>query len=563
MTITSPKRLWRWPWRPPSSSAPARGSGASAVPRASSDPAAPSAAPSGAAPSGAAVSGTINVSGSSTVEPISTGVAEAFKAANPDFNYTVEGPGTGDGFKRFCAGETDISDASRKIKDEEAAALHRPPASSTSSSRSRIDGITVMTTPANTAVTCLRFAGPLRADRPRVAGLQEVDGRRQRSPRSSAPTRPSRTRDLASPAPARSRARSTLHRARRSPAIADRARHRTPTTRPDYTSSANDNVIIEGIAGTASSLGWVGFAFAEENKDKVDGDPGLQGRQRRPASRPSAETIADASYPLSRTLYIYVNKAKAAANPAVVGLRRLLPRRRHDRDGPREGPVREPPGRRAGRSRGPPGTPPSEPPSSATGRASSEARPVRLSSPLRLTRPGSPTTDGTGHAAAAPTRHLAARQPAPAAGASGIVRALFLGAALLSVVISAFIILSVLGEAISFLPQIDLSQLFSDRLVPAPRHVRHPDAAGRVVPRHRIAMLIAAPVGLRRAIYLAEYATPRVRGTVKPILEILAGIPSVVLGFFALTLINPYSSSRSSRRQARSTCSPPASPSGS
>ena len=70
------------------------------------------------APSGAAVSGSIIVSGSSTVEPISTGVAEAFKAANPDFNYTVTGPGTGDGFKRFCAGETDISDASRKIKAE-------------------------------------------------------------------------------------------------------------------------------------------------------------------------------------------------------------------------------------------------------------------------------------------------------------------------------------------------------------------------------------------------------------------------------------------------------------
>ncbi len=71
------------------------------------------------APSG--VSGDIFVSGSSTVEPITTGVAEAFAASNPDFAYTVEGPGTGDGFKKFCAGETDISDASRKIKDEEAA----------------------------------------------------------------------------------------------------------------------------------------------------------------------------------------------------------------------------------------------------------------------------------------------------------------------------------------------------------------------------------------------------------------------------------------------------------
>ena len=85
------------------------GSGASADPSASSEPAASSAAPASEAPSGAAVSGSITVSGSSTVEPISTGVAEALKAANPDFNFTIEGPGTGDGFKRFCAGETDIS----------------------------------------------------------------------------------------------------------------------------------------------------------------------------------------------------------------------------------------------------------------------------------------------------------------------------------------------------------------------------------------------------------------------------------------------------------------------
>ena len=65
--------------------------------------------------------GTIFVTGSSTVEPISNGVAEAFKAANAGFNYTVEGPGTGDGFAKFCAGEADISDASRAIREDEIA----------------------------------------------------------------------------------------------------------------------------------------------------------------------------------------------------------------------------------------------------------------------------------------------------------------------------------------------------------------------------------------------------------------------------------------------------------
>jgi ABC-type phosphate transport system substrate-binding protein len=65
--------------------------------------------------------GTIFVTGSSTVEPVSNGVAEAFKAENPGFNYTVEGPGTGDGFAKFCAGEADITDASRAIEEDEVA----------------------------------------------------------------------------------------------------------------------------------------------------------------------------------------------------------------------------------------------------------------------------------------------------------------------------------------------------------------------------------------------------------------------------------------------------------
>ncbi|HET9085403.1 MAG TPA: substrate-binding domain-containing protein, partial [Candidatus Limnocylindrales bacterium] len=136
------------------------GGAATSAPSASAESQAPAASESASAgasaSSGPAVSGSINVSGSSTVEPISTGVAEALAASNPDFSFTVKGPGTGDGFKVFCKGETDISDASRKIKDEEAAAcksagidyVELPIA---------YDGMTVMTNPANTAVTCLSF----------------------------------------------------------------------------------------------------------------------------------------------------------------------------------------------------------------------------------------------------------------------------------------------------------------------------------------------------------------------------------------------------------------------
>ena len=122
-------------------------------------PATGSAAPDGAAAgssgpgSAPAVNGSIAVSGSSTVEPISTGVAELLKESNPDFNYTIEGPGTGDGFKRFCAGETDISDASRKIKDEEAATCAAAGIEYTEL-QIAYDGITVMTSPDNSAATC-------------------------------------------------------------------------------------------------------------------------------------------------------------------------------------------------------------------------------------------------------------------------------------------------------------------------------------------------------------------------------------------------------------------------
>ena len=162
------------------------GSGATTAPSAAAATAAATAAASAAESmaaspaesAAAAVSGTINVSGSSTVEPISTAIAEAFKAANPDFNYTIEGPGTGDGFKRFCAGETDISDASRKIKDEEAATcaggrhrVHRAPSRVRRHHRHDQPG-------RQRDVTCLSLRRPVRADRPRVHRLRQVVRRR-------------------------------------------------------------------------------------------------------------------------------------------------------------------------------------------------------------------------------------------------------------------------------------------------------------------------------------------------------------------------------------------------
>ncbi|MBA3779093.1 MAG: phosphate ABC transporter permease subunit PstC [Chloroflexi bacterium] len=120
-----------------------------------------------------------------------------------------------------------------------------------------------------------------------------------------------------------------------------------------------------------------------------------------------------------------------------------------------------------------------------------------------------------------------------------IIRAIFFGAASLSILVSIFIVLSLIFEAINFLAQIGLDQLVALGWFPRRGLFDLRTLFVGSVITTGIAILVAGPIGLGTAIYLSEYAQPRVRRIVKPILEILAGIPSVVLGFFALTWINP------------------------
>lgn len=119
------------------------------------------------------------------------------------------------------------------------------------------------------------------------------------------------------------------------------------------------------------------------------------------------------------------------------------------------------------------------------------------------------------------------------------VKGVLVGASVLSVLISAGIVLSLIFEAVQFLGGIELSQLVGDGWFPRRGMFSIPTVLTGSLLVTAIAMALAAPIGLASAIYLAEYAAPRTRSVVKPILEILAGVPSVVLGFFALTLINP------------------------
>ena len=121
----------------------------------------------------------------------------------------------------------------------------------------------------------------------------------------------------------------------------------------------------------------------------------------------------------------------------------------------------------------------------------------------------------------------------------GAIRLILLAAAVVSILVSIGIVLSLVFEAISFLSQIQLSQLFADGWFPRRGQFSIPTVLAGTLIITGVAIAIAAPIGLASAIYLSEYASRRVRSTVKPILEILAGIPSVVLGFFALRFISP------------------------
>jgi phosphate transport system permease protein len=121
----------------------------------------------------------------------------------------------------------------------------------------------------------------------------------------------------------------------------------------------------------------------------------------------------------------------------------------------------------------------------------------------------------------------------------GMIRAILFAAAIVSILISIGIVLSLIFEAISFLSQIQVSQLFAAGWFPRRGQFSIATVLVGTLIITIVAISLAAPIGLASAIYLSEYASSRVRGIVKPILEILAGIPSVVLGFFALSWISP------------------------
>ena len=266
------------------------------------------------------LSGEIFVSGSSTVEPISIAAGNAFGDMAPGVAIAVEGPGTGDGFAKFCAGETDISDASRPINEEEQATC-ADAGIEFIELKVAVDGLSVITSAQDTEIECLSFVDLYALLGPDAVGINNWSDASANADEYAATVTdlgsihtPYPDAELTVTAPGEESGTFDSFVELVIAEVGDVLGVEDANVRVDYTASPNDNVIIEGVAANPTSLGWVGFAFVEENLDvvkplQVDGGGGCV--------EPSAETIASGEYPIARDLFIYVNAAKAAENPAL------------------------------------------------------------------------------------------------------------------------------------------------------------------------------------------------------------------------------------------------------
>ena len=261
------------------------------------------------------VKGTVKVSGSSTVEPISALVAELFNEDNPDVNITVAGPGTGDGFELFCNGQIDIADASRAIEPEEETACADGGVSH-QELEVAFDGITVMVNAAS-PIECLTLADLYAIFGPESEGVASTAEANALSTEvGGAGNLPEQPLEITAPGEESGTYDAFIELS----GIEDTAienglsEDAAAALRPDYQSSANDNVIVQAMEGSPNAIGFAGFAFAEEAGDAVK-EVGIDAGDGCVAA--SAETIADGSYPLSRSLYIYPNVDTAESDAAV------------------------------------------------------------------------------------------------------------------------------------------------------------------------------------------------------------------------------------------------------
>jgi phosphate transport system substrate-binding protein len=247
------------------------------------------------AESSESLSGSIRIDGSSTVLPFAEAAGELFNEENPDVKITVGSSGTGGGFEKFCAGETDISDASRPIKDDEEAPICKKNGVSYQEVQVANDGIAVVTNP-NLKVDCLTVDQLKKVWEPKskVSGLADVDSSLPDTKLALfGPGTDSGTFDF----------------------FTDVINGEEGASREDYQASEDDNQLVTGVEGSEGGLGYFGFSYYEQQQDKLN-LVGV-GESADSCVKPSKETIQDGSYtPLSRPLFMYPSE-KAMARPEV------------------------------------------------------------------------------------------------------------------------------------------------------------------------------------------------------------------------------------------------------
>src|SRR5215216_2819998 len=244
---------------------------------------------------GGELTGTMAIDGSSTVAPFAEAAAELFQEENPGVQITVGTSGTGGGFEKFCAAETDISDASRPIKDDEEAPLCKKAGVSYTEVQIANDGIAIATNK-ELAVGCLTTDQLKQVwnKGSKVKSLAGVDDSLPDTELSLyGPGTDSGTFDF----------------------FTDEINGEEGVSREDYEASEDDNQLVTGVAGDQGGFGYFGFSYYESAADKLNlvGVDSGDGN----CVKPSVQTIQDGSYkPLSRPLFMYPS-AKAMQRPEV------------------------------------------------------------------------------------------------------------------------------------------------------------------------------------------------------------------------------------------------------
>jgi phosphate transport system substrate-binding protein len=232
---------------------------------------------------GGNLSGTIQIDGSSTLGPESEAAAELFREENPDVRITVGISGTGGGFEKFCAGETDISDASRPIKEEEVDACKKKGISYEEVQVAN-DGLAVVVNPDNDWAECLTTAELKKIWEPGsdVSNWNQVKSDYpDESMKLFGAGTDSGTFDY----------------------FTEAINGEEGATRKDYSPTEDDNVTVQGVSGGKGNLGYFGLSYAIENEGKVRA---VQVDSGDGCVEPTSETVQNGTYkPLSRPLFIY------------------------------------------------------------------------------------------------------------------------------------------------------------------------------------------------------------------------------------------------------------------